>query len=162
MRVLPELIAAHRDAEQMWTEHKRALKVGLKQVQAEGDIYERTKLLRAYESNRLPGILQTPGYVRALLAMGARVHQLPEDEDVDGAAAGRLSRKRLLTHGTGLNRYSFVLEASALDLAMGGREAMQEQFDFLLAATRLPHVSLGIIPPGSEREIWAGEGFIAN
>ncbi|MDX6738945.1 helix-turn-helix transcriptional regulator [Actinocorallia sp. A-T 12471] len=157
-RLIPELVAVRREVEQMWVEHRRELKAGLKRVQAEGDLYERTALLRVYESNRVPGILQAPGYVAAAMRAVSAFHGSPgDDDDVAQATSARLARQRLLTEGTGLNRYSFVIEAGALDLTMG--VAMDEQFDFLLSVIGLPHVAFGVIPPGRSREIWAGEGF---
>jgi transcriptional regulator with XRE-family HTH domain len=159
-RLIPELIAVRREVEQMWVEHRRELKAGLRRVQAEGDLYERTKLLRAYESSRVPGILQAPGYVLAVMTAVAAFHGRPGGEgDVEAAASARLDRQRLLTEGTGANRYSFVIEAAALDLTMGASEAMNEQLDFLRTVIGLPSVALGIIPPGRPREMWSGEGF---
>ena len=36
---------------------------------------------------------------------------------------------------------------------------MNEQLDFLIRMTRMPHVSLGIIPPNASRAIRPGEDF---
>ncbi|GAA2616073.1 helix-turn-helix transcriptional regulator [Actinomadura fulvescens] len=158
-RHIPEMIAIRREVLQMWQEHRQALKAGLRHVQAEGDLYERTRLVRAYESCRLPGILQRPGYVEPLMDLVSNVHGLPGGDDAHGAAEARLYRQRLLTQPTGLNNYVFVLEVSALHLAIVPDEIMSSQLDFLAEVTRYPHVSLGIIPAGAPRAIWAGEGF---
>lgn len=158
-RHIPELIAAHREVEQMWAEHRRELRAGMVHVQSRSTpLYESTRLLRAYESNVVPGILQTHGYVVAALRTSARVHGLPMDE-VEAAADARLSRQHLVTRPTGANAYSFVIEAGALEHGFGGDAVMHEQLDFLLRVTRLPNVVFGIIPPMSDREIRPGEGF---
>lgn len=157
-RRIDELIAVHREVEQMWVEYRRELRKGQRHIQARGaGLYERTGLLRAYEAIVVPGILQTSGYVHAVLSINAQVHGLPLDE-VDDAVAARMSRQSLLTQGNGANKYSFVIEASVLGYWFGGTEVMREQLDFLHAATRLPNVALGIIPPGP-RTIWGGECF---
>ncbi|OFB43291.1 hypothetical protein Manayef4_12170 [Frankia sp. CgMI4] len=158
-RQIPELIAACREVEQMWAEHRRELRAGMVHVQARSTpLYESTRLLRAYESNVVPGILQTRAYVVAALTTSARVHGLPLDE-VEAAADARLSRQHLVTEPTGTNTYSFVIEAGALEHGFGGDAVMHEQLDFLLRVVGLPTVSFGIIPPLSRRVIRPGEGF---
>jgi tetratricopeptide (TPR) repeat protein len=63
-RQIPELIAASREVEQMWTEHRREMRAGMVHIQSRSTpLYESTRLLRAYESNVVPGILQTRGYI---------------------------------------------------------------------------------------------------
>ena len=157
-RRIDELIAVHREVEQMWKEHRRELRKGQLHVQERSrPLYERTRLLRAYEAIVVPGILQTADYVRAVLTINAQVHRLPLDE-VNGAVAARLSRQDLLTHGDGTNNYSFVIEASVLGYWFGSADTMREQLEFLYTATRLPNVALGIIPPGP-RTMWGGECF---
>jgi Domain of unknown function (DUF5753) len=158
-RQIPELIAAGREVEQVWVEHRRAMSAGMVHIQSRSTpLYERTKLLRAYESNVVPGILQTRGYVVAALETSARVHGLPR-QDVEAAADARLSRQHLVTAPTGNNTYSFVIEAGALDHGFGGDTVMHEQLDFLLRVSGLPNVTFGIIPPLSSRAIRPGEGF---
>jgi transcriptional regulator with XRE-family HTH domain len=158
-RQIPELIAASREVEQMWTEHRREMRAGMVHIQSRSTpLYESTRLLRAYESNVVPGILQTRGYVVAALETSARVHGLPL-EDVEEAADARLSRQYLVTEPTGDNTYSFVIEVGALEHGFGGDAVMHEQLDFLLRVTGLPNVAFGIIPPLSSRAIRPGEGF---
>jgi transcriptional regulator with XRE-family HTH domain len=158
-RDIPELVAVHREVEQMWAEHRRELQAGMVHIQSRSTpLYERTRLLRAYESNVVPGILQTRRYVVAALTTSARVHGLPS-EDVEAAADARLARQHLVTRPTGTSTYSFVIEAGALTHGFGGDAVMHEQLDFLLHVTRLPNVAFGIIPPLSGRDIRPGEGF---
>ncbi|MFG1906347.1 helix-turn-helix domain-containing protein [Kribbella sp. NPDC048928] len=157
-RRIDELIAIHREVEQMWKEYRRDLRKGQRHVQERsGPLYAGTGLLRAYEAIVVPGILQTAGYVRAVLSINAELHDLPLD-DVEGAVEARLARQHLLTHGDGTNNYSFVIEAGVLGNWFGGTAVMQEQLDFLHDATYLPNVALGIIPPG-HRTMWGGECF---
>ncbi|WP_165956463.1 helix-turn-helix domain-containing protein [Kribbella antibiotica] len=157
-RRIDELVAIHREVEQMWVEHRRELRKGQRHIQARGEaLYARTGLLRVYEAIVVPGILQTADYVRAILTINASVHGLPLGE-VDSAVDARLARQHLLTMGNGRNNYSFVIEAGVLGYWFGGLEVMREQLDFLVAATRLPNVALGIIPPGP-RTMWGGECF---
>lgn len=86
------------------------------------------------------------------------LYGLPESE-AEAAVAARMPRQRLVTAGTGRNRYSFLIEASALDVLVGDAEIMVGQCDFLLSVFSLPHVSLGVIPATRVRTIYPGEGF---
>lgn len=157
-RLIPELIAVYRDVRRMWEEYREDFrKRSQKAVQAAGTpLYEQTKLLRAYEAVVVPGILQTPGYLRGVLTANATLHGLPLD-GVEEAVQARLERQHLVTGGTA-HRYGFVMEAAVLTYAFGDLATMNEQFDFLSRVTRLSNVALGIIPPGF-RKLWGGECF---
>jgi transcriptional regulator with XRE-family HTH domain len=156
---VPELIAAHREVEQMWLEYRRELKLGMKHIQARSlPLFERTKLLRCYESLFIPGYLQTLGYATAQMTVHAHMHGL-STRDVPEAAANRLKRQALIT-GRSAHLFAFVLEANALHTMLGSLEVMQEQLDFLSAVTRNVKVALGIIPFGAQRTyVFPGEGF---
>ncbi|MFJ9773860.1 helix-turn-helix domain-containing protein [Kitasatospora sp. NPDC101157] len=153
----PELIAMSREIEQMWTDYKRWHRPGMKRLQFQAmDLYAKTKLLRVYESLFVPGFLQTVEYAKAQFTIHAKLHGLPLD-DVEEAAQNRMARKRFL--GTGAPIFSFLLEASALTNNTGGAEVMNGQLDHLLEVSRLPYVSIGIIPQGRPRSLYPGEGF---
>ena len=156
---IPELIAEHRQVEQMWTEHRRELRAGQKQIQSRGlPLYRSARLVRAYEAFHIPGILQTYGYARAQRMVTAALHDLPTD-DVEDAARIRLASQFLITEGGGPT-FSFVLEAIALYTVLGGDiDMMNEQYDFLIRAAVKPHVALGIIPLAAPRTLYPGEGF---
>jgi hypothetical protein len=157
--MIPELIAVQREIERMWVEWRRDLRSGQQHVQSRAmPLYERTELLCAYESVIVPGILQTPGYVRALFESAGRLYDLPEGE-AEAAVAARMPRQQLITAGTGRNRYNFLIEAGALSITVGSVGVMREQLDFLLTVTALPHVSLGVIPQNRVRTLYPGEGF---
>ncbi|WP_433332950.1 helix-turn-helix domain-containing protein [Spirillospora sp. CA-294931] len=154
-----ELIAANRQVEQMWSEHRRELRVGQSTIQARGlALYQLARRVCAYESLHVPGILQTYRYARAQRLVTAILHGLPL-ADVDEAARHRLKSQVLITEGGGPT-FSFVCEAYALYTVLGGDvEMMVEQYDFLIEAASKPHVSLGIIPLGVPRTLYPNEGF---
>lgn len=154
---IPDLIATHREVEQMWVEAKRELRAGMRRVQARSlGLYERTRLLRVYESHVVPGILQTGDYIRAVMRAGARLFDLPDGE-IEAAAKARLARQGLVTSGR--NKYHFLIESGVLGIRYGGVAVMREQLGFLESVSTLPNVALGIIPEHRLRAIWPGEGF---
>ncbi|MDX6740492.1 helix-turn-helix transcriptional regulator [Actinocorallia sp. A-T 12471] len=156
---IPELIARHREIEQMWVEYRDEIRAGQVHIQSRSTpLYEGTRLLRAYEANLVPGILQTRAYFVAALTTSALLRGTPV-ADIEAAADARLARQHLVTAGTGLNNYSFVIEHGVLEHAFGDDAVMIGQMEFLIRATRLPNVALGVIPPWRRRIVRAGEGF---
>jgi transcriptional regulator with XRE-family HTH domain len=68
-RAIPDLIAASRSADSMYTEWRRLQPAGMRRDQENRlPLHERTKLLKAYVGTVVPGFLQTPGYATALLS----------------------------------------------------------------------------------------------
>ncbi|WP_371785494.1 helix-turn-helix domain-containing protein [Streptosporangium subroseum] len=153
---VPELIAAHRQIDEMWEEYRQAMRAGLKQ-QSERikPLYEQTKLIRAYEPQTIPGFLQRPGYTRAVIEDVSRFHGLTDD--IDQAVEGRLNRLRVLESGKCM--FSLVVEAGALYAQRGSVAVMLDQLDYVERAASFANVALGIIPLGRLRTIWPGEGF---
>lgn len=153
---VPELIAAHRQTDEMWEEHRQAMRAGLNQ-QSERlkPLYEQTKLIRAYEPHTVPGFLQRPEYTRAVIEDVSRFHGLTDN--VDEAVEGRLNRLRILESGKCM--FSFVVEAGALYAQRGSTAAMLDQLDYIKRAAGFANLALGIIPLGRLRTLWPGEGF---
>ncbi|MCD0453079.1 helix-turn-helix transcriptional regulator [Actinocorallia sp. API 0066] len=153
-----ELIAAHRQIDQMWAEWRRELRAGQRHIQGRALArYAATRLLRVYEPLVVPGILQTLDYARAILTINARLHGLPP-EDVEQAARNRVARRLLVTSGGGTT-FSFVMEAAALHVVYGSPDILREQLDFLADVARRPNVALGVVPFDVPRTQFAGEGF---
>lgn len=156
---IPELIAVRRQVAQLWTEYRAELRAA-KQGEVAASvlpIYSSASLVRIYESLHVPGILQTADYSRHQRLIWAQLHGLPID-DVDDAVRNRLASQVLVTHGGGPT-FSFLLEATVLYNVLGDPEVMSQQFDLLLAVTAKAHVVLGVIPLGTPRMLFPGEGF---
>jgi hypothetical protein len=98
--------------------------------------------LRTYEGQFVPGLLQTEGYMRALMQ-----HTLLDDrpEETERRVMLRLARQRLLIHDGGPRLWAVVDEA-ALRRQVGGRAVMRAQLERLMEATRLPNVTLQVLP----------------
>ncbi|GAB3653113.1 helix-turn-helix transcriptional regulator [Actinocorallia lasiicapitis] len=155
-RFIPELIAALREIDQLWREHRDDLRKGAVHVQSRSlPLYRATDLFRLYESQLVPGFFQTLHYARAVLRIGADLYDL--DNDIDAGAQARLVRQELVLAGQ--KRFAVILEECVLTSVFGDRDVMDEQLDFLRFAATLPNVSLGIIPAGVPRTTWMGEGF---
>ncbi|WP_067449890.1 helix-turn-helix domain-containing protein [Actinomadura macra] len=152
-----DLIAALRAVEGAFIEWRRLQRSGLRRLQeSRMGLYERTRLFRIYEPGVMPGLLQTPGYVRAVLTTVGSFRNSPT-ADLDDAVDARIARQRVLREGD--HRFAFLVEESALWSRLGGAEVLADQLAHLLRITRLPTVSFGVIPADAERRLWPVEGF---
>jgi transcriptional regulator with XRE-family HTH domain len=103
---------------------------------------EAASLIRLYEVQFVPGLLQTADYARAVVRLGQ-----------PGAAPGeierrislRMGRQELLTKPGGPRLWAIVDEA-ALRRPIGGTEVMRAQLVQLIQATEDPNVTLQVMP----------------
>jgi transcriptional regulator with XRE-family HTH domain len=100
-------------------------------------------LIRSYEPHFVPGILQTEEYARGVLKSGAVGQTRPED--IERHVALRMQRQNLLTR-EGAPRIWAVMDETALRRPVGGPEVMCAQIDKLIEATKLPNVTLQVVP----------------
>lgn len=155
-REVPDLIAASRAAGSMYTEWRRTQPGGLRRNQeARVPLFERTRVIKAYCSAVVPGLVQTPGYAHALLTMIAAFHDAPDD--VADAVTARMNRNRVL--GDGSHQATLVVEETVLRYRIGPPGIMDAQLGYLLEAAALPGVSLGVIPADAPRPVWPLEAF---
>jgi transcriptional regulator with XRE-family HTH domain len=153
-----DLLAQSLNAEAMYQEWRRQMRVGLKAVQESVvTLFHQTRRFRVYSSTVVPGLLQTEGYARGVLGIASAVHDLPA-QDIAEAVQARLERSRVI-HAPG-RRVAVVIEESVLRHRMADEDAMAAQLGTLLAAGALPAVSLGIIPMSTrQRTQWPEETF---
>jgi transcriptional regulator with XRE-family HTH domain len=99
-------------------------------------------LVRSYEVQFVPGLLQTEGYARAVVELG-----LPGGtaEEVERRVGLRMARQALLTRPDAPHLWVVVDEA-ALRRPVGGTQVMRRQLEHLVAATALANVTLQVAP----------------
>lgn len=99
--------------------------------------------LRVYEPQVVPGLLQTRAYAEAVVA-GA----LPEAStaDVERRVQVRVRRQDRINDPRHPLRLWAVLDESALRRAVGGAQTMVEQLEHLMEVSRLPHVTVQVMP----------------
>src|SRR6266511_4222577 len=97
------------------------------------DLEQAASLIRAYEGQFVPGLLQTEAYCRAVVA-GALLDE--PAEEVERRVALRLGRQGLW--GVGGARLGGVLYGAVLRGPVGGRGVMRAQLERLLEACVLP------------------------
>jgi transcriptional regulator with XRE-family HTH domain len=96
--------------------------------------------LYEYQVQVVPGLLQTPGYARALFS------RLPASaEEVEDRVRARLSRQQRFMSDDG-PLYVAILDESCLRNVMGNASVMREQCAHLLAMGRRPNIRIQIVP----------------
>jgi transcriptional regulator with XRE-family HTH domain len=105
------------------------------------DLESAASLIRTYEGQLVPGLLQTDDYIRAVVHHAS----LEPSEDVGRRVRLRMARQTVLT-GEHPPRLWAVVDEAALRRPVGGREVMRGQLERLIAATKLPNVTLQVLP----------------
>ncbi|MFF5083697.1 helix-turn-helix domain-containing protein [Actinoplanes sp. NPDC000266] len=119
------------------------------------DLEQSAELIRTYEIQFVPGLLQTEAYASAVIRLG---HQGPGTTEVERRAKLRMARKQILTRPDAPKLWA-VLDEAVLRRLIGGREVLHEQILSLLEATENPNIRLQIIPFDSGGHAAAGGAF---
>jgi transcriptional regulator with XRE-family HTH domain len=105
------------------------------------DLESAATLIRTYEGQFIPGLLQTDDYMRAVIH-GAHLDE--SAEEVGRRVRLRMARQTLLTREHPPRLWAVVDEA-ALRRPVGGREVMRGQVERLIEAAKLPNVTLQVL-----------------
>ncbi|WP_407642086.1 helix-turn-helix domain-containing protein [Actinomadura spongiicola] len=103
---------------------------------------ESAAMIRTYELQFVPGLLQSEGYARAVIRLGnagATAQQIEQRVEL------RLRRQERLT-GPEAPRLWAVVDEGALKRPIGGPEVMRGQFEHLIEMSKLPNVTIQIMP----------------
>jgi hypothetical protein len=96
-----------------------------------------------FESDLAPGILQTDAYARVLV----RAHNPDEnDEEIERRIQLRLGRQRILNRPIDPPELRIILKESVLRVPVGGAAVMAAQLEHLAEVSKLPNVSLRVVP----------------
>ncbi|WP_426511420.1 helix-turn-helix domain-containing protein [Dactylosporangium sp. McL0621] len=113
-------------------------------------------LIRTYEVQFVPGLLQTKEYARAVVLLG---HGRAKEDEIERRVELRLQRQQILTRPDAPKLWMVVDEA-ALRRPIGGHDIMRAQVDALLEINRtLPNVRLQVIPFNAGGHAAAGGAF---
>lgn len=107
--------------------------------------------ISAYETMLIPGLLQTPAYVRALYEVRVPMY---EPEEIDRHVEARLERQGVLDRRP-KPIVAYVIEESVLHRPIGGAAVLKEQLAHLLESVRTRnHLTVQVMP--TERAVHAG------
>ncbi len=138
------LLAMARDANTpgWWFQYANILPLWFR---AYVDLESAATLIRTYQGQLIPGLLQTEDYMRAVIR-GAHLDESPAQ--IERRVALRMSRQALLTRA-GAPRLWAVMDEAVLRRPVGGAEVMRVQLERLIDAAKLPNVTLQVLPFGA-------------
>jgi len=103
---------------------------------------EAAQLIRVYEVQFVPGLLQTEEYARAIIMQGAPG---VDPDEVERRVALRMGRQKLLTRENP-PRYWVIMDEAALRRPMGGRDVHFAQIERLIDLVGEPNITLQVMP----------------
>ncbi|MFG1889412.1 helix-turn-helix domain-containing protein [Micromonospora sp. NPDC049051] len=112
-------------------------------------------LIRSYEVQFVPGLLQTREYARAVVLLG---HGRAAPTEIERRVALRMQRQRLL-HRERPPQLWAVVDEAALRRPIGGPRVMRDQVTALIEATKSPNIRLQVIPFAAGGHAAAGGAF---
>ena len=112
-------------------------------------------LIRTYEVQFVPGLLQTRDYARSVVLLG---HGRARAEEIDRRVELRMRRQRILHRPEPVQLWAVVDEA-VLRRPIGAPAVMQAQLEALVEATGRPNVRLQIVPFRAGGHSAAGGAF---
>jgi hypothetical protein len=112
-------------------------------------------LIRTYEIQFVPGLLQTPEYARAVILLG---HSGADSAEIDRRVTLRNQRQSILNRPHPPQLWA-VIDEAVLRRPIGGVEVMRKQIEALIDAAKLPNVRLQIIPFNAGGHAAAGGPF---
>ena len=112
-------------------------------------------LIRTYEIQFVPGLLQTPEYSRAVIMLG---HAGVTPEQMDRRVELRRQRQQVLDRPDAPQLWA-VIDEAVLRRPIGGVEVMRTQIEALIEAAKKPNVRLQIIPFNAGGHAAAGGPF---
>ena len=106
------------------------------------DLESAASLIRTYEGQYIPGLLQTDDYIRAVVHAA---HLTDTSDEVGRRVRLRMARQTLLTRDQPPRLWA-VIDEAALRRPVGGPEVMRGQLERLIEATKLATVTLQLLP----------------
>jgi hypothetical protein len=119
------------------------------------DLEAAATLIRTYEVQFVPGLLQTEAYARAVVQIG---YGNADSEEIDRRVKLRMTRKELLNRPGGPRLWA-VIDEAVLRRPIGGVGVLREQIEALIESCRMPSVRLQVVPFGAGGHAAAGGAF---
>ncbi|GAB2799184.1 helix-turn-helix transcriptional regulator [Streptomyces chlorus] len=98
--------------------------------------------IRTFQAQLVPGLLQTPEYIRAVTVAS---HQWQTADEIEQFVQVRLARQERLVSDSPLQLWAVLSEAVLLQ-QVGGPKVMSAQLEQLLIASARPNVTIQVLP----------------
>jgi transcriptional regulator with XRE-family HTH domain len=145
-------LATRANARGWWQQHSEVLpnwfEMYLRLEQA-------AKVIRCFEVQFVPGLLQTEEYARAVIGLGPRPERA---EELDQRVQLRMSRQKMLRE-PGAPQLWVVLDEAAVSRPYGSPDVMRAQLEHLVAVGHGPDVTVQLLPFRAGSHAAAGGPF---
>ncbi|HEX6527830.1 MAG TPA: helix-turn-helix transcriptional regulator [Streptosporangiaceae bacterium] len=131
-------LTEYANAASWWQEYADVVPSWLEQYL---DLERVASLVRTYQVQYIPGLLQTANYARAVMSGSPYASELELDRRVEL----RLRRQQILYADDPVRLWA-VIDEAALRRPIGGLDVMREQIRHLIEASRLHHVNIQVLP----------------
>lgn len=98
--------------------------------------------IQSFNASLIPGLLQTPAYMRSLFAAG---EPGISPREIESLVAARLGRQEILRRDCPPD-FWWILNEAALQQAVGGPAVMREQLGALLPLVETRHTLIQVVP----------------
>lgn len=112
--------------------------------------------LQSYDSQVVPGILQTEAYARAIIRAGERARP---DHEVARRVELRMARQQLIERADEPVQVWSVLDEAVLHRLVGGADVMREQLERLVKLAERPNIDLQVLPAAAGAHAGAEGSF---
>ena len=99
-------------------------------------------VIRSYEIQCIPGLLQTEDYARAIVHLG---HRAAGEEEVEARVRLRMRRQQVITRQDPARLWA-IIDEGALRRPVGGPETMRGQIQHLIDSVALGNVTVQVLP----------------
>lgn len=131
-------LARHGSAPEWWQSYGDAVPAWVKPYLG---LEQAASLVRSYDVQYVPGLLQTPEYARAVFSLSGG----SSGERAERQIAVRMRRQAIL-HRADPPHLWVVIDESALRRPVGGAAVMRAQLEYLMEITKLRHVNIQVLP----------------
>ncbi|MEU9886974.1 helix-turn-helix transcriptional regulator [Sphaerisporangium sp. NPDC051011] len=128
-------LARHVRQKGWWTEYRDVLTGSYLDLEAQAS------MMRTYEPQLIPGLLQTEAYARAVV----RAALVMDPKEVRRRTEARMARQQLLAEDRDGPQLWVVLEEVAVQRPVGEGDTMREQLQRLIAMSEHPRVTIQVI-----------------
>jgi transcriptional regulator with XRE-family HTH domain len=131
-------LARHGSAPGWWQSYGDAVPAWVKPYLG---LEQAASLIRSYDVQYVPGLLQTPEYARAVFSLPGG----SSGERAERQIAVRMRRQEIL-HRADAPHLWVVIDESALRRPVGGAAVMRAQLEHLMEITQLRHINIQVLP----------------
>jgi hypothetical protein len=110
------------------------------------DLERSAEVIRSYEPQGIPDLLQTPDYARAAIRLGQRDAGADAPRSRIERRVGLRKKRQQILHRPRPPHLWAVIDEAALRRTVGNTDTMLTQLEHLIDVSELPHITIQVVP----------------